>query len=147
LYVVIIKAPQCPASAQAIAPMRSPTTIRLDPNGTKAYNNRGYAYNGKGGYNRAIPDASEAIHFDSKDAHAYANRATPARLRPQYGRIIPLSDLVGAELQAAHRQRRSSRRRLVCASGSDRVGSSTCSRSHCASRLIGSQRSHRLDRS
>jgi tetratricopeptide (TPR) repeat protein len=48
--------------------------IRLDPDYTVAYIQRGTAYKGKGDNDRAIADYTQAIRLDPNDADAYNNR-------------------------------------------------------------------------
>ena len=48
--------------------------IRLDPNDTKAYTERGSAYNAKGDNDRAIADFTQALRLNSNDVAAYNNR-------------------------------------------------------------------------
>jgi tetratricopeptide (TPR) repeat protein len=44
--------------------------LALDPKNAAAYNNRGWAYDGKGDYDRAIADLDQAIWLDPKNANA-----------------------------------------------------------------------------
>src|SRR6516225_9395050 len=48
--------------------------IRLDPNYTHAYTDRGAAYSKKGDYDKAISDYTEAIRLDPNYTQAYTNR-------------------------------------------------------------------------
>ena len=50
------------------------TAIKLDPEYSWPYNNRGVAYNNKGAYDRAIRDCSKAISLNPDYAKAYSNR-------------------------------------------------------------------------
>jgi len=50
--------------------------IRLDPNLSGTYNNRGIVYARLGQFQRAIQDFDEALRLDPQDAVAYYNRAT-----------------------------------------------------------------------
>ena len=49
--------------------------IRLDPQNSRAYYNRGNTYIDLGQYERAIQDYNEAIHLDPQGVEAYVNRA------------------------------------------------------------------------
>ena len=49
------------------------------PNYAKAYDNRGYAYNGKKEYDKAISDFNEAITLNPNYAKAYYNRGVAYR--------------------------------------------------------------------
>jgi Flp pilus assembly protein TadD len=40
--------------------------VRYDPKNAIAFSNRGFAYAGKGDFNRAIQDYDEAIRLDSR---------------------------------------------------------------------------------
>jgi tetratricopeptide (TPR) repeat protein len=48
--------------------------IRLDPQFTRAYLNRGFAYDQKGDYDRAIADYTEVIRLNPQSVAAYLNR-------------------------------------------------------------------------
>ena len=54
-------------------------SIKLFPNGTLSYTNRGRAYEMKGDLKRAIADFGVAISHDRENPSAYINRAVAAR--------------------------------------------------------------------
>ena len=59
------------------------------------YNNRGWAYNDKGDYDRAIADLSEAIRLDPQLAFAYQNRGMSYIGKRDYNRAIAdFSDVI-----------------------------------------------------
>ena len=62
--------------------------IRLDPNYTHAYTDRGAAYSKKGDYAKAISDFSEAIRLDSNFALAYYNRGLAYANKGNYDKAI-----------------------------------------------------------
>ena len=53
-----------------------------------AYNDRGYAYDDKGEYDRAIQDYGEAIRLNPDFAFAYNNRGIAYRSKGEYDRAI-----------------------------------------------------------
>ena len=62
--------------------------IRLDPQYSRAYNNKGIAYKKLAQPDRAIQDFDEAIRLDSEYAHAYFNRGIAYNALGQYERAI-----------------------------------------------------------
>ena len=52
----------------------SDEAIRLEPNSSGAFYNRGLAWGQKTDYDRAIKDFSEAIRIDPNNADAFHNR-------------------------------------------------------------------------
>src|SRR5450631_4313761 len=48
--------------------------IVANPRNASAFVSRGFTYNNKGDYDRAITDMNEAIRLDPKNAHAFNNR-------------------------------------------------------------------------
>jgi tetratricopeptide (TPR) repeat protein len=62
--------------------------IRLDPEYTEAYNNRGSAYAGLGQYQRAIQDFDEAIRLNPEYAEAYYNRGLTYKLQGKKSQAI-----------------------------------------------------------
>ncbi len=53
-----------------------------------AYYNRGFAYQNKGEYDRAIADYDQALRLDPKYAHAYNNRGGAYQDKGEYDRAI-----------------------------------------------------------
>jgi len=62
--------------------------IRLDPNLSGAYNNRGIVYARLGQFQQAIKDFDEAIRLNPRDALAYYNRATAYYHLDQFQSVI-----------------------------------------------------------
>ena len=62
--------------------------IRLEPNDTNAFFNRGYAYKAKGRYDRAIEDYDRAIRLNPSDADAFSNRGVAHKAKGQYDRAF-----------------------------------------------------------
>src|SRR5215470_14642592 len=62
--------------------------IQQNPKNASAFNSRGFAYNGKGDYDRAIADLDQAIRIDPKFAVAYNNRGVAYHGKGQYDRAI-----------------------------------------------------------
>ena len=69
------------------------------------YNNRGWRYNLKGDFDRAIVDLNEALRRDPKMAYAYNNRGWAYYEKGEYDRAI-------ADLNEALRTRSEARARL-----------------------------------
>jgi tetratricopeptide (TPR) repeat protein len=61
---------------------------RAEDDKASAYNWRGYAYNRKGDYDRAIADIDQAIQLDPKCANAYSNRGNAYNGKGDYDRAI-----------------------------------------------------------
>jgi tetratricopeptide (TPR) repeat protein len=53
-----------------------------------AYYNRGNAYNGKGNYDKAIVDFTQAINLDPNYAAAYYNRGLAYANKGDYDKVI-----------------------------------------------------------
>jgi tetratricopeptide (TPR) repeat protein len=89
--------------------------IRLNPNSTTIYNNRGNAYSNKGDYDHAIADYTQAIRLDPNSATAYNNRGTAYSEGGDYDqaiadfevalRINPNDDVARYNLERARRMR------------------------------------------
>jgi tetratricopeptide (TPR) repeat protein len=62
--------------------------IKLNPNDTHAFNNRGNAYANKGQYDRAIQDYDQAIKLDPNYAAAFDGRGFAYNAKGQYDRAI-----------------------------------------------------------
>jgi len=62
--------------------------IRLDPNYSAAYNNRGATYSMLDNYNQAVADYDQAIRIDSNYAKAYNNRGITYSLLKMYEQAI-----------------------------------------------------------
>jgi tetratricopeptide (TPR) repeat protein len=62
--------------------------IKLDPNYTDAYNNRGNAYYDLDDYDKAIADYAQAIKIDPGDADAYNNRGIAYHNLGDYDKAI-----------------------------------------------------------
>ena len=62
--------------------------IELNPEYSKAYNNRGLAYADKGQYDQAISDYTKAIELSPKLAEAYYNRGIAYRHKGHYDQAI-----------------------------------------------------------
>jgi tetratricopeptide (TPR) repeat protein len=62
--------------------------IRLDPNSSIAYEERGNAYGGKKDYDRAIADFTQAIRLDPNNTSAYNNRGLAYGDKGDYDRAI-----------------------------------------------------------
>lgn len=63
-------------------------TVELNPNNTKAYNNRGVAYTNKGDFDEAIVDYTKAIELNPNYAKAYNNRGGSYYLKGKYDSAI-----------------------------------------------------------
>jgi tetratricopeptide (TPR) repeat protein len=62
--------------------------IRIDPNHTNAYINRGNTYSKRGEYDRAIADYTQAIRLDPTNADAYYNRGVVYAKKDDCNRAI-----------------------------------------------------------
>jgi len=62
--------------------------IRLDPQDSDAYYNRGLSYAGLGQYQRSVQDLDVAIRLDPTNATAYNNRGVAHRRLGQYDRAV-----------------------------------------------------------
>jgi len=62
--------------------------IQYDPKFSKAYNNRGIAYEAKGFYEQAISDYNKAIELDPQYAQAYNNRAVSYYFEKRYDKAM-----------------------------------------------------------
>ena len=62
--------------------------IELNPNNAYTYNNRGVAYESKGGFDRAIADYTKAIQLNPNYADAYFNRGVAYGAKGDYDRAI-----------------------------------------------------------
>ena len=62
--------------------------IRLDPKYSKAYNNRGLAYQRRGEYDKSIADYSESIRLDAKDAIAFRGRGFASESKGELDKAI-----------------------------------------------------------
>ena len=63
-------------------------TIRLNPEDTVAYINRGFAYYQEGDYDRAIADFDRAIQLDPEDTTAYITRGSAYAGKGNYDSAI-----------------------------------------------------------
>jgi tetratricopeptide (TPR) repeat protein len=62
--------------------------IRLDPQFSRAYSNRGSAYDEKGEYDKAIADYTQAIRIDPNDASVHYNQGNAYRAKGEYDKAI-----------------------------------------------------------
>ena len=62
--------------------------IELNPNNVYTHNNRGVAYESKGGFDRAITDYTKAIQLNPNYADAYFNRGVAYGVKGDYSRAI-----------------------------------------------------------
>jgi tetratricopeptide (TPR) repeat protein len=53
----------------------------LNPNDVNAYTNRGWAYNGKRDYDKAIADCTQAIKLNPKNGEAYYVRGNAIKAK------------------------------------------------------------------
>jgi tetratricopeptide (TPR) repeat protein len=85
--------------------------LALNPKDAVAYSNRGWAYDSKGDYDRAISDLDQAIQHDPRLANAYGYRgsssqtigaikATSSTSYPEAGFLIEHEDGTRTELSA-----------------------------------------------
>ena len=63
-------------------------SIRVIPNDSQAYNNRGTAWFYKGDYDRAIADCTKALEINPRFTNAYNNRGTAWFYKGDYDRAI-----------------------------------------------------------
>jgi tetratricopeptide (TPR) repeat protein len=64
------------------------SAIRLDPNNSTAYRERGRAYDNKGDGDRAMADYNQALRLNPNDPRAYNNRGVVYHARNDYDRAI-----------------------------------------------------------
>ena len=87
---------RCAAPAKLATSRSRPARVQSTRAGRPSinYNNRGYAYRGKGDMDRAIADYTEAIRLDPKYAIAYYNRGEPTATKAT--RTVPLPTITEA---------------------------------------------------
>lgn len=62
--------------------------LRLDPNSSRTWNNRGYAFFTKGDVTRAFADWEQALRLDPRNATVYVNRAEAYSRAGQYDQAL-----------------------------------------------------------
>ena len=83
----MVRALEAAVQGVAAAERDLDAAVRLDPSNASAFNNRGYALNAKGEWDRALRDYDEAIRLKPDLSAAFGNRGRTYQNKGDYNEV------------------------------------------------------------